>query len=165
MFLRKFNDEIFMISFDCQKNQVLSKVADQIAYYSRQLYNYNFTIVIGTSTNKFPKENVRIYTWTENVHAKSSNEIVSAVFDLVTDRFDGKKKIRMMADGCGSQNKNSTMIAMAAHWLTNCAPTNIKTIELIFPVPGHSLMPADRVFGLIEKEVKNKVVIIDQSEY
>ncbi|CAB3244818.1 unnamed protein product [Arctia plantaginis] len=71
----------------------------------------------------------------------------------------------MCADGCGSQNKNSTIIAMVAYWLTNCAPTSVKTVELIFPVPGHSFMPADRVFGHIEKEVKNKEVIIDPSEY
>ncbi|CAB3241838.1 unnamed protein product [Arctia plantaginis] len=54
---------------------------------------------------------------------------------------------------------------MVAYWLTNCAPTSVKTVELIFPVPGHSFMPADRVFGHIEKEVKNKEVIIDPSEY
>lgn len=166
MFLRELDDETLTISFDCQKNQVLPKVADQIAYYSRQLYIYNFTIVIGTSTNKFQKENVRIYTWTENIHAKSSNEIASAVFDLLSKAdLTGKKKIRMMADGCGSQNKNSTMITMVAHWLLMCAPRHIKTIELIFPVPGHSFMPADRVFGFIEKEVKNKEVILDPSEY
>lgn len=106
MFLRELDDETLTISFDCQKNQVLSKVADQIDYYSRQLYIYNFTIEIGTSTNKFQKENIRIYTWTENVHAKSSNEIASAVFDLLSKAdLTGKEKIRMMADGCGSQIK------------------------------------------------------------
>lgn len=115
-FLREYDEHTFSISFDCQKNQVLPKVADQAAYYSRQLYIYNFTIVIGTSTNKFPRENVRIYTWTENVHAKSSNEIASAVFDLLSQiDLTDKKKVRMLADGCGSQNKNSTMIAMLAY--------------------------------------------------
>lgn len=165
-FLREHDEQTFSISFDCQKNQVLSKVSDQIAYYSRQLYIYNFTIVIGASTNQFPKENVRIYTWSEDVHAKSSNEIASAVFDLISKTdLSGKKKVRMMADGCGSQNKNSTMIAMVGYWLTNCAPANVKSVELIFPVPGHSFMPADRVFGHIEKVIKNKEVIIDPIEY
>lgn len=45
-----------------KKIRLLPKVADQIPYYSRQLYIYNFTIEMGTSTNKFQKENVRIYT-------------------------------------------------------------------------------------------------------
>lgn len=164
--MRDHDENTVSISFDCQKNQVLPKVADQAAYYSRQLYIYNFTIVLGNSTNKFPKENVHIYTWTENVYAKSANEIASAVFNLLLQtNFAGKKKLRMMADGCGSQNKNTVMIAMVAYWLTNCAPRHVKIVELIFPVPGHSFMPADRIFGHIEKEVKNKEVIINPSEY
>lgn len=68
-------------------------------------------------------------------------------------------------DGCGSQNKNSTMIAMVGYWLKNSAPRNVTMVELIFPVPGHSFMPADRIFGHIEKEIKTKEVIIDPSEY
>lgn len=164
--LREYDERTFTISFDCQKNQALPKVADQAAYYSRQLYIYNFTIIIGTSTNKFPKQNVRIYTWNENVYAKSSNEIASAVFHLLTQtNLTGKTKLRIMADGCGSQNKNSTMIAMCAYWLTTSAPKEITRVELIFPVPGHSFMPADRIFGLIEKEIKNKEQIINPTEY
>lgn len=54
---------------------------------------------------------------------------------------------------------------MCAYWLTVCAPTTVKIIELIFPVPGHSFMPADRVFGHIEKEIKKKEVIVQPSEY
>ncbi|KAL4720419.1 hypothetical protein ACJJTC_002453 [Scirpophaga incertulas] len=166
IYLREHNERTFTISFDCQKNQVLPNVADQAAYYSRQLYIYIFTIVIGTSTNKFPKENVRIYIWTENVYGKSSNEIASAVFHLLSNsNLEGKTKIRVMADGCGSQNKNSTILAMCAFWLTTYAPKEIKTIELIFPVPGPSFMPADRIFGLIEKEIKNKEQIIHPIEY
>lgn len=165
-FLREYDQQTLSISFDCQKNQVLPRVPDQAAYYSRQLYIYNFTIVIGNATNTFPKENVRIHTWTENVHAKSSNEIASAVFNLLSETdFTGIKKLRMLADGCGSQNKNSTMIAMVSYWLTSCAPSNVKMVELIFPVPGHSFMPADRIFGYIEKDVKNKEVILNPSEY
>ncbi|KAF9424323.1 hypothetical protein HW555_000462 [Spodoptera exigua] len=78
-----------------------------------------------------------------------------------TDRFNGKKKVRMMADGCGSQNKNSTMIiAIAAHWLTQLFLLRqlLKLLNL-FSCTRHSFMPADREFGLIEKEIKNKVII------
>ncbi|RVE45245.1 hypothetical protein evm_010135 [Chilo suppressalis] len=120
-YLKQKEDKTLTMSFDCQKNQVLPKIPDQSAYYSRQLYNYNFTIVVGTSTQNFLKENVHIYTWTENTHCKSSNEIASAVFDL------------------------------------------LKKIDLA--VPGHSFMPADRIFGLIEKEIKSKEQVILPREY
>ena len=155
-YLREKKEFMLTLSFDCQKNQVLPKIPDQIAYYSRQLYMYNFTIVVGSCTNQISKENVFCYAWTENTHAKSANEISSAVFHQLTTQVDltNVKTVRLMADGCGSQNKNSILILMCAYWLTMCAPHTVKTVELIFPVPGHSFMPADRVFGHIEKKLK-----------
>lgn len=56
--LREEADGLKNISFDCQKNLPLPKVSDQIAYYSRQLYFYNLTMVEGSSTQPFSKENV-----------------------------------------------------------------------------------------------------------
>ncbi|XP_045763554.1 uncharacterized protein LOC123866193 isoform X1 [Maniola jurtina] len=165
-FLKEYDPSRLTISFDCQKNQVLPKVPDQSAYYSRQLYIYNFTIVKGNETQNISKENVYINCWTENTHRKSSNEIASALyFFLKNCNLEGKKVLRLMGDGCGSQNKNSTIIAMLSYWLVNEAHRNLKTIELIFPVPGHSFLPADRVFGLIEKEVKNMEQIIHPQSY
>lgn len=50
-------------------------------------------------------------------------------------------------------------------WLVNKSPENIKEINLIFPVPGHSFLPADRVFGKVEKAVKTVPVITKKEEY
>lgn len=36
--LKEKRDDLVVFSFDCQKNQVLPKISDQAAYYSRQLY-------------------------------------------------------------------------------------------------------------------------------
>lgn len=69
-----------------------------------------------------------------------------------------------MADGCGAQNKNSIMISMCAKWLTQ-APLHIKTVELVFPISGHSFIPPDRVFGLVEKEIKRIETILKPVEY
>lgn len=40
----KENKGVLTFSYDCQKYLVLSKVSNQAAYYSRQVYLYNFTI-------------------------------------------------------------------------------------------------------------------------
>ncbi|CAF4843131.1 unnamed protein product [Pieris macdunnoughi] len=53
---------------------------------------------------------------------------------------------------------------MCSVWLWN-APNNIKNIELVFPIPGHSFLPADRVFGNVERELKRKEVIVQPEEY
>lgn len=73
------------------------------------------------------------------------------------------KRIRLVSDGCGGQNKNSTLVAMCHTWLGQFAPGNIEEIQLIFPVTGHSFLPAHRVFGIIERQLKKLEEIIKPS--
>ncbi|KAJ8942215.1 hypothetical protein NQ314_010115 [Rhamnusium bicolor] len=112
------------------------------------------------------KENLFCYVWNETVRPKSSNEIVSALFHrLVNINLAGKVHIKLFADCCGDQNKNTILIGMCCKWLESHAPSNIKTIEVIFPVVGHSYIPPDRVFGNIEKDLKKKEIIVSPEEY
>lgn len=69
-----------------------------------------------------------------------------------------------MADGCAGQNKNTTVVGMCKKWLSE-APQHIKKVEIIFPVVGHSFLPADRVFGRIEKEFRKRDTILEPSGY
>ncbi|KAJ8720999.1 hypothetical protein PYW08_006464 [Mythimna loreyi] len=102
------------------------------------------------------RDNVTLCTWTEDEYRKGANEIASAVYNTLqnTVHNENVKTVRLVADGCGAQNKNSIMIGMCAKWLTQ-APRHIKTVELVFLIPGHSFIPPDRVFGLVEKEIPN----------
>lgn len=54
---------------------------------------------------------------------------------------------------------------MCASWLANGSPQKIRKIELVYPITGHSFLPSDRVFELIEKDLKRKKTIIKPSEY
>lgn len=56
------------------------------------------------------------------------------------------------------------MISMCSKWLAE-SPRNIKNLEIIFPVVGHSFLPSDRIFGHIEKVVKKNDTIIRPDEY
>ena len=154
-------------SFDCQKNLILPKLPDQTAYFSRQFYLYNFTMCQGTSKSPQTKHNTFIYSWSELDGLKGSNEIVSCVYDRLrnTQFPDNIKTIRLFADGCGGQNKNQVMIGMLSIWLKNEAPKHVKNIVLIFPIPGHSFMPPDRIFGRIEKVTRKRETIITPDEY
>nr|CAI5868926.1 unnamed protein product [Callosobruchus analis] len=58
-----------------------------------------------------------------------SNEIASAVFYVL-------ERVRLVADGCGGQNKNSTMVGMVQYWL-QYSPSHIKYLQLAYPVVGH----------------------------
>nr|CAH7765624.1 unnamed protein product [Callosobruchus chinensis] len=164
--LRQKRDDLLTISYDCEKNLVLPKIPDQITYYKRQLYLYNFTVVVGSSKDKLTKENVYMHSWLESESSKGSNEISSAVYDTLNKIkiSDKIKEIRLVSDGCTGQNKNTTIIAMCAKWLSS-APQHLNKLQIIFPVTGHSFLPADRVFAFIEKEVKKLDTIILPEEY
>lgn len=165
--LKEKTKDLLIVSFDCQKNQVLPRVPDQSAYYSRQLCKYNLTIIVGDSKCKYTKDNVFIYHWDETQHAKGSNEITSAVYHCLSNLVipASIKTVRLVADGCGGQNKNSTMMGMLSTWFLTLAPVHLDTLEMIFPIVGHSFLPADRVFANIEKKIKKKDVITSPDEY
>ena len=57
------------------------------------------------------------------------------------------------------------MIGMSSYWLHNKAPPHIQTVELDFPVTGHSFILPDRVFGTNEKVINKKEVIFSPKEY
>lgn len=131
------------------------------------LDNFFFTIVEGSSKSSLTRQNIFSYCWTEDEYAKDSNLISSAVFHrLCNTEFTPEcNLLRIMADGCAGQNKNSILIAMLSKWLVHHAPTQIKIIEIVFPVVGHSFLPADRVFAHIEKQLRKRENIINPSEY
>lgn len=72
--------------------------------------------------------------------------------------------VRLISDGCGGQNKNSILITMMCSWFVH-APDNIKKVQLVFPMTGHSFIPPDRMFGNVEKEIKRREVIVSPQEY
>lgn len=68
-----------------------------------------------------------------------------------------------MCDGCGGQNKNTTLISMCCNWFSK--QRQITQIEIVFPVRGHSFIPPDRVFGQIERNCRKKEIILEPEEY
>lgn len=45
------------------------------------------------------------------------------------------------------------------------APEEITSIEITFPIVGRSFLPPDRVFGLIEKDLRKKDTILKPEQY
>lgn len=163
--VREKVDEMVTFCFDCQKNLPMPKIPDQSCYYSRQLYLYNFTMTMGCSKDPLAG-NTMCYTWTEDEFSKGSNEIASAIFHRLTNtNFEGKSVIRLIADGCCGQNKNTIVLTACSVWLAKYAPKNIESVELVFPVTGHSFIPPDRVFGNIEKKIRQIENILNPNQY
>lgn len=70
-----------------------------------------------------------------------------------------------IADGCSGQNKNTTIIGMASKFFKDYAPKTVQSLPIVYPVVGHSFLPADRVFAKIEKNIKKLEVISNPDEY
>lgn len=92
----------------------------------------------------------------ENEFHKRSNEISSALIHRLQNfTFSGHiKDLHMIVDGCPGQNKNSIVITAISMWLLNHAPQTLESVELVFPITGHSFLPPNPVFGNVEQEIK-----------
>ncbi|VEN36138.1 unnamed protein product [Callosobruchus maculatus] len=99
----------------------------------------------------------------ENHYCRSKTSAVNHCLKNI-DIPENVERLRLMCDGCGGQNKNTTMIGMLCSWLQK-APAHLQQIELIFPMVGHSFLPSDRVFARIEKDIKKHEVLVLPQDY
>lgn len=86
---------------------------------------------------------------------KSSNEVISFL-EYYIENFlpDTVTTLYLFSDNAFAQNKNYAMVK----YLYTLVNTNnrIKKIIHQYPEPGHSFLPCDRSFGLIENEKRKK---------
>ena len=158
------------IFFDVMENLCLPKTAIGQAYYSRQLYLYVFVIVLHTGERSEQSlDNVLLYIWREHQGSKDSDIIASAVNHALKHKFAARleavKTLRIFQDSCFGQNKNMAMMSMLMNLASKRNKNNPLVTEYHFPIRGHSFLPADRVFGRIEQDVRKKESILLPSEY
>lgn len=146
--------------FDMQQVQPLPKTPISEAFYARQISLYNLCITDVATQNPL------FYMWTENLAGRGSVEVSSALINFLTNNVDntGKKLLRLFCDGCGGQNKNNIVLHSLMYYL-NHSNSAIEKIIIHFPVRGHSFLPADRVFGRVEKKIRTNAEIITPNEY
>lgn len=159
--IKETNEFTLSYCFDLQQVQVLPKVPIGDAFYAQQLSFYAFCVTdMSTSTPVF-------YTWLENQAGRGSIEVGSALYDFLTKlKIPGHiTNLSLCCDGCGGQNKNNHVMHMLMIWLYKCAPPTLKSITICFPVRGHSYLPADRVFGRVEKELRAYSVLKSPQKY
>jgi len=110
------------------------------------------------------KNEVYFYTWGEYEEGRGSNVICSGLYDFLVNFINknpGIKKIRLVCDSCGGQNKNYAMLSM----ISTIANKYKIHIEWIFPIVGHSYMPPDRAFGRVEKLLRKEENLLQPKDY
>lgn len=155
--LCKHNDEVEVLTFDFQQNLPLPKVPVGEAFYKRQLWTYNFCIHSG-KTNK-----AHFYLYDETTARKSPNEVVSFLYHYITNILPQNVTILyLFSDNAAAQNKNSTMVQFLYLLVRTMS---IKKVVHRFPEPGHSFLPCDRCFGVIEKFLRRKDYVFSPQQY
>ena len=156
------------ICFDMMQNLVLPRTPIGQSYYSRQLYMYLFGVVVHQGKDsRQTKDDVHLYTWMEHKNKKDSNLISSALDNCLRRRLNGAlrhaEQLRMFSDSCFGQNKNMNFLSLI--FSLRKSPFPNLHVEYVFPLRGHSFLPADRVFGRIEQAIRKQNTILMPEEY
>ena len=130
-------------SFDLQKVFSLPNLTVGEAFYCRQLSTYNLGI------HSLTTGRVTMNVWHEGIASRGADEISSCLL-LYCEQLAaaGVKTLSAYSDSCGGQNRNRKVAAM---WLYICQKYNFDEITHRFMVSGHSCLPNDADFGVVER--------------
>lgn len=138
------------LCFDFQQNLPLPHIPSGDVFYKRQIWQYNFCIYsakTGIST---------FYMYDEFTGKKGSNEVISFLHNYIENHVPREvTTLYLFSDNAFAQNKNQTLVKYL-YTLVNMNNNTIRAITHQYPEPGHSFLPCDRSFGLIEKNKRRK---------
>lgn len=153
----KEDPTIDVLSFDYQQNLPLPKVPSGDAFYSRQLWLYNFCI------HSAKNMEAHCFLFDETTGSKKPNETVSCLNHYINNILSQSvTELVLFSDNCSAQNKNHTVVQYLLSLVKNGRFTKIVHY---LPVPGHSFLPCDRCFGVIEKKLKLVERVFVPDEY
>lgn len=125
-------------------------------YYKRQLSTFNFCIYNGGDDSS------DMYMWSETVGNRGVDEIGSCILKNIEDNFArlqiGESRVLIFwSDRCRGQVNNFQLLTLFKYLIQRQYFTKI---EQKFLHSGHSFMPCDRQFALIEKNKKKTPAMV-----
>lgn len=149
--------EVEVLSFDYQQNFPLPKVPSGDAFYCRQLWLYNFCI------HSAKTKRAHCYMFDETTGSKKPDETISFIDHYLCNVLNQNvSELILFSDNCCAQNKN---YAIVQYLFSLVKSGRFKKITHHFPIPGHSFLPCDRCFGVIEKKLKLIERVFHPNEY
>ncbi|KAJ8896344.1 hypothetical protein PR048_001688 [Dryococelus australis] len=113
-------------------------------FYSHQLWR----IVFGV--HDLGSDSVTMFTYHEG---DGNNEVTSMLLTYINNNNEPLDNLVLISDSCCGQNKNQTMVHVL-FTLVRCFHV-FKTIAYLFSVRGHSYLPIDQGFSLIDKKKRH----------
>lgn len=142
----KLNHNKIVITFDMQQTLPTPLLTVGEAFYLRKAWTYNLGV------HNCGDGQATMYMWTEDIAKRGSEEVASCLLKHLTSRpTTGQEDLIIYTDNCGGQNKNWLLMLL---WIQLVREKKYKTIEHRFLVSGHTYLPSDRDFAIIEKHKK-----------
>lgn len=159
--IAKTDPNYIVLCIDLQQVLFCPTLTHSSMYYQRQLASYNCAI------NDIGKNSVTFFWWNETIAKRGSAEIASCIlkyFDSYWEnRGNSEKKLIFWSDRCVGQNNNKRVLALYKYFVT-CGI--FSEVHQKFLSSGHSFLPCDRDFALIEKQKRlSKVSVPSQWKY
>ncbi|CAH1109390.1 unnamed protein product [Psylliodes chrysocephalus] len=131
----------------CPKSNVSS------LYYKTKLIVHNFTVY------DIKRHQGYCYIWNESEGGLTSNEFTSIIIKFLEKHLKqypilDNREIILYSDGCGYQNRNTTL----SNALFNFALDKKIVIKQKILQKGHTQMEVDSVHSVIERKIKNKKI-------
>lgn len=150
------NDSVITICVDLQQVLLTPTLTHSDIYYQRQYSSYNLAI------HNMTNNTANMFLWHESIAKRGSKEIGSCILKYVTATFrklqqGEERKLIVWSDRCIGQNNNWTILNVYHYLITSGFFTEI---QQKFLVSGHSFLPCDRDFAVIERARKNKQALV-----
>ena len=140
------SDKVSVWTMDLQAVLLCPKTKASGMYHKTKLKVHNFTLF-----NLHTKEGF-CYTWDESEGNLSSEMFAHFLYKHFDKVLDGNTKITeiiIWSDGCGYQNRNSTVANALLHLSME---RNVKIVQQ-FLVAGHNQMECDSMHSTIERKI------------
>lgn len=139
------SDEKYVCTFDLQKALPYPKLSTSTVYYKQNMYVYNFGIHCFNSSTGY------MYVLDKTEGGRGSQDLSACIRKHLLENARTYKHIVLFSDSCTGQNRNIKM-ALTLLKLAQQPDLKIETIDLKLLVSGHSFLPNDTEFGIIERE-------------
>ena len=136
-----------VFTMDLEALLLCPKLEAYALFYKTKLGVHNFTLF------NMADHSVMCYVWHEGQGGLNANEFATCIMDYLTKHDDYDEYI-VWSDGCGYQNRNTTL----SNALLNFATARGKTITQKYLERGHTQMEIDSVHSVIERKLKNKEI-------
>lgn len=121
----------------------------KICLYSLRTFERNI-IYDNFGIHNIQENTATMYVHTENYALRGPNEVIKALDDYIkNNKKPSQTRLELYCDNCFSQKKNRYLFTFLDQL---CARGLLESVTIFYPVPGHSMMPVDRDFALIERK-------------